>query len=444
MARDGSGNYSLPALNPVVTGTAISATWANNTLTDVATALTASIAKDGQTTPTADLPMGTQKHTGVGDAAARNQYGAAGQVQDNDFNVLGSVSGTNTITGSLTPAITSYSAGMHVTFVPANTNTGAATIAINGLTTLDIQKGNAAALVAGDLVAGIPAVLVLDAGADDWILLNPMTLNGVGLTLSGNATIGGTLAVTGAATFGAVNVLGSVSGTNTITGAMTPALAAYSTGMIVVFTPANNTTGAATININSLGAKSIVKGDGTALESGDLQASTSHVLVYDGTNFVVLNPLSFSLVNGTLSGTLGVTGLTTLAALTAAGALTLNGALTTDNTTADEVGFKGIPQNTQTGAYTLVLTDAGKHILKNGAGTVTIPANASVAFPVGTAVTFVNRIGGGTSHDIAITSDSLILAGAGTAGTRTLADNGVATALKITSTVWMISGSGLS
>lgn len=111
MPRDGSGNFQLPALNPVVNGTAISSTWANNTLTDVATALTGSIAKNGETTPTADLPMGTQKHTNCGDATARNQYGAVGQIQDNDFNVLGSVSGTNTIAGSLTPAITAYSAG---------------------------------------------------------------------------------------------------------------------------------------------------------------------------------------------------------------------------------------------------------------------------------------------------------------------------------------------
>lgn len=49
MARNGSGTYSLPAGNPVVTGTTISSTWANNTLNDIATALTASIANDGQT-----------------------------------------------------------------------------------------------------------------------------------------------------------------------------------------------------------------------------------------------------------------------------------------------------------------------------------------------------------------------------------------------------------
>jgi hypothetical protein len=229
----------------------------------------------------------------------------------------------------------------------------------------------------------------------------------------------------------AVKVLASVAGTNTITGTMTPDLTSYSTGMLVLFTPANNCTGATTINIDSLGAKSIVRGDGTALESGDLQASTIHAIVYDGTSFVLLNPLSFSLVNGTLSGTLSVTG-----------ALALNGALTTDNTTADEVGFKGIPQNGQN-AYTCVLSDAGKHIIASNSGTtLTIPANASVAYPIGTVLTFVNGTGGNIT--IAITTDILTLAGTGSSGSRTLASTGVASALKVGSQIWYISGTGLS
>lgn len=65
MSRNGSGTYSLPAGNPVVSGTTISSTWANNTLSDIASALTYSIAKDGQTTPTANLPMGGYKLTGL-------------------------------------------------------------------------------------------------------------------------------------------------------------------------------------------------------------------------------------------------------------------------------------------------------------------------------------------------------------------------------------------
>jgi len=66
MSRNGSGTYTLPAGNPVVTGTTISSTWANNSLSDIATALTQSLAKDGQTTPTANIPMGSFKLTGLG------------------------------------------------------------------------------------------------------------------------------------------------------------------------------------------------------------------------------------------------------------------------------------------------------------------------------------------------------------------------------------------
>jgi hypothetical protein len=61
MSRNGSGTYSLPIGNPVVTGTTISSTWANNTLTDIANALTGSLAADGQTTASGNLNMGTNR-----------------------------------------------------------------------------------------------------------------------------------------------------------------------------------------------------------------------------------------------------------------------------------------------------------------------------------------------------------------------------------------------
>lgn len=111
------------------------------------------------------------------------------------------------------------------------------------------------------------------------------------------------------------------------------------------------------------------------------------------------------------------------------------------------VGYRNIPQNSQSAAYTCVATDAGKHLLHPSADTTartfTIPANASVAYATGTAITFVNQNGAGVVT-IAITSDTLRLAGAGTTGSRTLAANGVATAIKITATEWIISGVGLT
>lgn len=109
------------------------------------------------------------------------------------------------------------------------------------------------------------------------------------------------------------------------------------------------------------------------------------------------------------------------------------------------VGFRGIPQNSQSAAYTLVASDAGKHIFHpvgdNNPRTFTIPANSSVAFEVGTTITFINKI---NTVTIAITSDTLTFAEDGSTGSRTLAANGVATAIKITSTEWIISGVGLT
>jgi hypothetical protein len=109
--------------------------------------------------------------------------------------------------------------------------------------------------------------------------------------------------------------------------------------------------------------------------------------------------------------------------------------------------YGNIPQNSQSDAYTLVAADQSKHIFHPSADTTgrtwTIPANASVAYPVGTALTFINQNGAGTIT-IAITSDTMRLAGAGTTGSRTLAANGVATAIKVTSTEWIISGTGLT
>jgi hypothetical protein len=114
---------------------------------------------------------------------------------------------------------------------------------------------------------------------------------------------------------------------------------------------------------------------------------------------------------------------------------------------ADSIGTRGVPQNSQSAAYTLVASDAGKHILHPSADTTartfTIPANGTVPYPVGTAVTFVNQNGAGVIT-IAITTDTMRLAGAGTTGSRTLAANGIATAVKITSTEWIISGTGLT
>lgn len=112
----------------------------------------------------------------------------------------------------------------------------------------------------------------------------------------------------------------------------------------------------------------------------------------------------------------------------------------------DAVGFRTVPINSQSAAYTTVAADSGKVIYHPStdanARTFTIDSNANVAYPVGTCITFINE----TSQvvTIAITSDTLVLAGTGTTGSRSLAQYGVATATKVTSTRWYINGTGLT
>jgi hypothetical protein len=119
-------------------------------------------------------------------------------------------------------------------------------------------------------------------------------------------------------------------------------------------------------------------------------------------------------------------------------------ACTVDGT--DAVGFRNIPISSKSAAYTTVLADSGKVIFHPStdanARTFTIDSNANVAYPVGTALTFINM----TSQvvTIAITSDTMYLSSAGTTGSRSLAQYGSATAIKMTSTTWLISGSGLT
>jgi hypothetical protein len=109
----------------------------------------------------------------------------------------------------------------------------------------------------------------------------------------------------------------------------------------------------------------------------------------------------------------------------------------TSSDLADAVGYKGIPQNSQGGNYTLVLADQGKHI-SISAGTLTIPANGSVAFPIGTTIVIFNNAN--NTRPLNITTDTLRQAGTANTGNRTIAVYGVVTLVKVAATVWVASG----
>ena len=289
-----------------------------------------------------------------------------------------------------------------------------------------------------------------------------------GGTVTGNVAVGGTLAVTGATT-----LTGGVSGSMAVSGT--------------------------TITVNG---KLIVQHDGTDAYVRPTNAGSTLYMGAANTNYMTLTPLG-NLGVGTVGGDFGRTmriaarqdqnattqitvingtsGSSAQAQLSRVGGTTnsysdwslvdnsgapydafqygsavasvrwsfngterfriaSSGAITSADL-ADSVGYKGLPQNAQTATYTLALSDIGKHISITTGGVV-IPANASVAFPVGTAIAVFNN--STSSQNISITSDTLRLAGSTSTGTRALANYGLATLVKVATTTWVISGSGVS
>lgn len=108
---------------------------------------------------------------------------------------------------------------------------------------------------------------------------------------------------------------------------------------------------------------------------------------------------------------------------------------------ADSLGFRGLPQNSQTAAYTLALSDIGKHISITTGGVI-IPANSAVAFPIGSTIVLFNN--SASNQTISITTDTLRQAGMAATGSRTLAQYGLATCVKVAATTWVISGAGVT
>jgi hypothetical protein len=301
---------------------------------------------------------------------------------------------------------------------------------------------------------------------------NSLTLAGTDATTLTFPTTSATIARTDAAqtftgtqTFGAIigNSLTSVAGNALVlaTGTSGTALSIAGADNAPTFSlvggtrmTIQNTTGISGVNL-----KSTTPNNNWQIENRG--SNNSGALWFNGgTTGAESTWLSLALTTGvatfnatTDASALGTASVVLSGGLSVAKKLVLGDALTGTSATfsgsvSDSIGtMRQIPQNSQSAAYTLVLADAGKHLLHPSADTTartfTIPANGSVAYATGTAITFVNQASAGVMT-IAITTDTMRLAGAGTTGSRTLAANGIATALKVTSTEWIISGTGLT
>ena len=246
--------------------------------------------------------------------------------------------------------------------------------------------------------------------------VNGITLTGT-VTSTGSLTLGGTLAN--------VNLTSQVTGVlpvaNGGNGTATPTLTQGSNVTITGSWP-NYTIAAAnpgTGTVTGVTASLPLASSGGAAPVISISSSTGSGAVVLASSPTLTTPVLGTPSSGTLSS------------------------CTVDGT--NEVGYKIIPQNSESVDYTLVLADSGKYIFHPStdanARTFTIPANSSVAYPIGTAISFVNM--SANSITIAITSDTMY-SSTGSTGSRTLAQYGSATALKMTSTTWLITGSNLT
>jgi hypothetical protein len=136
-----------------------------------------------------------------------------------------------------------------------------------------------------DLATGLTTCITKDG---QTTVTNNIPLNNYRVTSLGAGVVG-----TDAANLSQVQSSASksvtVTGTNTYTGTITPTLTAYTAGNTFTFVVPNTNTGACTINIDGLGAKAITRDGSTALVAGDLVANSEVAIVYDGTQFQVLN-----------------------------------------------------------------------------------------------------------------------------------------------------------
>lgn len=411
MPRNGSGVYSLPAGNPVVTLTTIQSNWANTTFSDVASALTGSVASDGQTSMTGPLRLssgvvGAPGLTFAGESTSGLYLNAANDIR---FSVAGG------------DVLLISKAGLEVR---APTPAGP-TLLVNATT------GNSALQVVGTSVGDV--TVQIQSITTGNAVLNLVALGGAAYSI-GSRRSDSTLVI---ARGTALATTALTMSTNGVFNILAPGAASAPLGLTSFSGAASSTPTLAMTSTLTTDACFIAMGINGATNGAfiGLGASTNSLIVGSSTG-----ELNFRCDSGAMNWTT-VSGHQICVRLGSAGDFYYNDGLGTG--TLQEIGFRGLPQNSKTANYTAILSDSGKHMLMNASGIAfNLPANASVAFPLGTCITVINV--NAATLSITITTDSMRLAGTATTGSRTLASNGIATIIKVASTTWIISGTGLS
>jgi hypothetical protein len=431
MPRDSNGNYTLPSGNPVVTGTTISSSWGNTTLTDIGTVLTASLDRSGNGSMLAALKIldGTAAAPGVafGAEPSTGLYRAAA-------NTVGlSIGGT--VRYTFTPTALTLSGQNVVLNAPASGTT---------LVLDQIGSGASAALLLNvinnsnyfEATDGTSILLFEEDGSHNHLIgtstnhalsfftdnVARIQISAAGNVIVNSSTTGTSLSISGAnATFPTLNV--GIGGSSSVTVEAAGSVGVYS---FYAVSSASQILGLALVtnakNYNFIVGNSVAN----ALSICDNGVDRLRILSTGG---VVLTGDS---TVATLSVVAGAGGVHPLITQDEAG----NGPF--------NVGYLEVPMILKNASYGYVLSDSGKSLVCTGAApfTWTIPANASVAYPVGTTLSGTHL--GSGSITVAITTDTLVWLGTGGTGSRTLSPNGKFTATKVAATEWTISGINLS
>ena len=427
MSFNGSGTFVInTAGQPVVANTVISATVFNALTADLATGLSTCITKDGQTTITANIPFGSNKITGLGAATAATDAATFGQVQSTAAKLI-TVTGTDTITGTMSPALTAYAAGQLFYFIANAANTGAMTINIDGLGAKAITRDGSTALIAGDVNTGEIVVICYDGTRFQMInaanSFGNTTINGT-LTVTGNTglqanvsitstlSVGGTFAVTGAATLGStLSVTGKSDLPVVSTASMNAAVAVITTGTVT-----NLTSTSASIASMNAGVALLTNATVTTLTAtgasiasaniGNLQFTAASIASINAGVAVITNLTATSASIASMNAGVALLTTATVTNLTATGASIASANAGNLQATGASVASANVGVALITTGTVTALTATGASIASANVGTAVVTGltvtNASIASAnAGTATLSGNlTLNGGTANGV--------------------------------------------